>query len=272
MLKGFNFQDFISQVISSIAVMKKVLPFIKENKLWQGFFESKWISLFSIVIGILFSYYLFKDVIQLFFISSDPPQDVLQASLGADLENVKETVKREGKFALTSGGSKYLLIILLEIIIFHFAVKTLSILRNQNVKPGFTEFMNAEIRMIHVMIRNFVKGIIALVIINIILGIAGLGNYKAFMMFFVHAYFIGYAFLDNYNEQFSKSIPDSQLIIRQHVGASTAIGVIATALLYIPVIGPVLTPILGGIAATLYGHEYALEFATNEMTENEKTA
>ena len=78
-------------------------------------------------------------------------------------------------------------------------------------------------------------------------------------MFFIYSYFVGHAFLDNYNEQFNKSIKNSDSIIKQHIGASLALGIVISALLFIPLLGPLCAPILGAIAAAIYGERYKIE-------------
>ena len=240
-----------------VDVMKETLPFVRENLLWNGLFENKWVTAFVFIVSILFTYHIFKDINQLMALVNDT--EIMQAGLIAGMDNISHTISEQSKTALSTGGSKYLFIILLEVIIFSFTVKTFSILTHQKIELGFKEFVEAEKRMIIVMVRNFVKAILAQVVIYILLSILSWTHMTSFFMFFVYSYFMGYAFLDNYNEQFKKSIKSSENIIQQHVGASTAFGLAASILLYVPVIGPVLTPILGAVAATLYGHRYRID-------------
>lgn len=160
--------------------------------------------------------------------------------------------------ALTS-GTKYILIILLEIIIFYFSVKTLGILTDRPTKPTFSEFIRAEKRMIKIMFLCFLKGIGASIVVSILLGIIGLNVISPAVMFVVYGYFMGYAFIDNYNEQFDHHIKQSQEIIRQHFGAAVTIGVVVSLLIYIPLLGPLFGPIFGSVSAAIYGNRYKVQ-------------
>ena len=173
--------------------------------------------------------------------------------------SVKKNIKEASKGEAISSGTRYLLLILLEVIIFHFSVKTLSLLTNNTKYPNFKDFIAAEKRMIKLLFISFIKGLLASIFLKVILSIFGLGNLTSFMMFFVYSYFMGYAFIDNYNEQFDINIKESLLKVRQHVGAATLLGVVVTGLMYFPVIGPFFAPLFGAVAATLYSHKYQVQ-------------
>ncbi len=257
MFKKFNFEDFLPQVFSMIQVMIETPFFIKENKLWNGFFEYKWIGMLMITISVLFSWYFLDDLMGYFSWSNI--KDLAPANITTDMGEITNVVDHKSRRTLFSGGTKYLLLILLEVIIFYFCLKTLSILSKEKKNPTFKQFYKAEIRMVKIMGWNFGKGIAAQVMITFALSLIGFKELSSTAMFFVYAYFIGYAFLDNYNEQFSFKIKQSQTIIRQHLGAAFILGLVVTLLLYVPLVGPLLAPIFGGIAASIYGFRYSLE-------------
>ncbi len=261
MLKGYNFADFIVQFRNSIQVLKDTLPFIKKHQLWKGFFQYKWVLVFTIIISTIFTYLLFYDILNWFSpeILPDISPESIEAGLGIDADEVKDAIKGESRKAIFSGGSKYMLLILLEVVTFHFSVKTLSLLTHSDKSPKFVDFVNAEKRMVIVMVRNFVKGIIAQAIIILVLSILGFKNLSGFFMFFIYSYFLGYAFLDNYNEQYAKTIKNSDLIVRKHVGAATTIGLLTNLLLFVPLLGGIFAPIYGSIAASIYGEKYQIE-------------
>ncbi len=257
MFKEYKIEDIVPQVRATFEVLQDTIPFIKENNLLAGIFEHKWISLFIVIVSSCFSLLLIGDFIQYF--SSVPSDAVLQSSLALDSAEITDAVKKEGKSALFSGGTKYLFLIALEVIIFYFSVRTLSILTGKIHNPTFVEFVRAEERMIKVMLRNFIRGIIALVFIYIALSILGLTSLTSFFMFFVYSYFIGFAFFDNYNEQFNKTIKESDKLIKNHRWASTALGLMISGLMYIPIVGPLSTPLIGSIAATMYGNRFQID-------------
>lgn len=78
-------------------------------------------------------------------------------------------------------------------------------------------------------------------------------------MFFVYGFFLGFALLDNYLEQYHFSIKKSSKRIQSHFGAAIVFGIFASLGMGIPVIGPIVIPFIGAVAATLYGHEMRME-------------
>ena len=212
----------------------------------------------TVIISVLFTYFLICDI------ASFNYRTLIESLKFQSLDDeLKDHLKSEGKTQAISSGSKYLLIILLEIIIFHFSVKAVNALTGGNHKPTFKEFFAAERRMIILMFINFFKGVAAQAVISSILHVISLGFLAPIIMFFVYGYFIGYAFIDNYNEQYEKTIKESQYIVRKHLGAAVGLGVVISLLLYIPVIGPLFSPIFGGIAASIYGNRYQIQ---NDVT------
>lgn len=212
----------------------------------------------SIAISLIFTYLVYQNLTANYFGGLDTAVD-----LGMDpaLRDEVVKLKSEGQRGAVTSGTKYLIVILLEVIVFHFSVKTLSILTDRQRRPSFKEFMAAEIRMIKIMIWNFIKGVIVSAVVAFILNIFGLGFATPIIMFFVYAYFMGYAFIDNYNEQFSFTIRKSQSIIRCHLGAALTIGVIVSVMIYIPLIGPLFAPIFGAVSAAIYGERFKIENA-----------
>jgi len=239
--------------------MKEVFPFMKKNKLWRGISQHKWIALATFIISLLITYILFLNCLEYF--SIDP---VEARSLNLNLEDEigeekMDKLKAAGKATLLTGGWKNLFLILSEVIIFFFATKALATIKGIKISPTFKQFMKAQKRMILVMVRNFIKAIIISIPIHIIFGILSIHEHVGKVMFFVYAYYIGLAFLDNYSEQFEIPIDESCQRIYVHRYASTFLGVVISIFLYIPFIGPLITPLFGAIAATLYGHKNSLE-------------
>ncbi len=287
------FKDIFSSITSSyqqavdvsLAALKAP-KFINDHRLWKGFFDHKWVSLFSIAIAFLFSYLMITNVMRsseelssedLVLEESDVVEEELydlekedeeeneeeeeeddEAAEG-DEQKVKEQVKKAGRSFFFSGGMKYLLLIFLEVLIFHFSVKTYSILKGKEIKLHVNDFYKAEIRMLQVMFQSLIKTWLIKLLITIFVGIVGFKFLKAPALFFVYSYFIGHAFLDNYNEQHALSIKDSSNIIKKRLGASTALGVIASVIMLVPLIGPLTAPLFCAVIATLYGYRHKLE-------------
>ena len=289
-LRNIDLSAGMTQASVALKVLHKTPAFIKKNQLWKGFLDHKWIMIVTILIMGTLSVTLYNDVHDYFSpdqgininIDIDIPtkgfdvgiQDLEEAALISP-ENAKERLEA-GKNSLSdakdkledhhkplfSGSYKFLILIFLEILIFHFAVGTNNILKNENRILVLKEFSRAQIRMIKVMAHKWIFGLLIYVLVSIVFGIFGLSVLTNFIMFFVYAFFMGFAFLDNYLEQYHYSIKKSSKHIRTHFGAATLFGVIASAGMSIPVIGPILMPFIFAVAATIYGHEVAMERET----------
>jgi hypothetical protein len=255
MLKNLNTKDFIPHASKCIEVMLSAYGFFMENKLWKGFFKHKWIALATIGISLLFSYWMVIDVTSFFTSSVDIPVN----EVGIIADQMSDESKKANAQTAISGGSKYLLLIILEIVIFYFSVKTIEILSGKKQPISFSNFWNAEIRMIKVLIRGFVQALVVQIIISILFGIFGVPDgIKRVVMFFVYAFFVGHAFFDNYNELYKLSIKKSEITTKYHFGATLALGSVSSVMLLIPLIGPIVTPIFAALTANIYGHRYKL--------------
>ncbi|MFT6783036.1 MAG: hypothetical protein ACJA1A_002975 [Saprospiraceae bacterium] len=256
MLKNINTKDTISHASKCIGVMMSAYSFFMEHKLWKGFFRHKWIALATIGISILFSYWMICDVTTFFTAS---PIDIPINDAGIIADQMSDESKRGNAQTAISGGSKYLLLIILEIVIFYFSVKTIEILSGEEQPISISSFWKAEIRMIKVLIRGLVQAFIIQILLSILFGIIGVSNgIKGFVIFFVYAFFVGHAFFDNYNELYKLSIKKSEITTKYHFGATLALGTVASVLLLIPIIGPIVTPIFAALTANLYGYQYKL--------------
>jgi len=231
--------------------------FFMENKLWKGFFKHKWIALVTILISLLFSYWLFSDLTSYFTSSS---VDIPMNDAGIISDQMSEETKREHAQSAISGGSKYLLLILLEIVIFYFSVKTIEILSGEDQEVKISHFWKAEMRMIKVMIRGFVQALVVQIAVSIVFGVFGFPSFlKQVIMFFVYAFFVGHAFFDNYNEINNLTIKQSERITKIHFGATLTLGTVASVLLLVPILGVIVTPIFAALTANIYGYKFKLK-------------
>lgn len=262
MLKNLNFKDSFLHASNCIEVMMSAYPFFMENKLWKGFFKHKWIALATIAISVLFSYWMVCDVASYFTTSS---VDIPINDAGIITDQMSQESRQENAQDAISSGSKYLLLIILEIVIFYFSVKTIEILSGKEQPSSMAHFWKAEIRMIKVLIRGFVQALVVQILLSILFGMFGVPDViKRFVLFFVYAFFVGHAFFDNYNELHKLSIKKSEITTRYHFGSTLALGTVASVLLLIPLIGPIITPIFAALSANIYGYKYKLNEVVNE--------
>jgi len=275
----------LAQIPKAIKVLLDTPAFIKKHQLWKGFLDHSWVLIFSIVVASAFTHTLYRDVHDYFFSDEEKEMEINIATEDIDTDN-KETEKamdtipaqdeagleaekqtlvepeeimEEDHKPLFSSSLKFLLLIFLEVLIYHFAVKTNNILKKTNKRPKFKEFSAAQIRMIKVMGRKWVLGLIMYILVSIVCGITQTGYLKDAIMFLIYGYYLGFAFLDNYLEQFHFSIKDSVSCIQTHFGAATVFGIFTSIVMYVPLIGPLIVPFLCAIAATRYGHLNQME-------------
>lgn len=217
--------------------------FIKEHKIWRGFMQYGWVSKIMMIFGILISLSLVTILMHWF-----------EHVFGDGDGIIKSTATMVGEFKeMFFGGSvKYMIVALTAILIFHCSVKTINILDGRNKMPQFQDFVNAQKRMFAVVIRSFIFETIIGVILSVFLGIFGIESLKYIPMFFVHSYFIGFAFFDSYNEQYGYNLKESHDQVKNRLGSVLAIGMIAVLLLKLPLIGAIVAPILCATAATMY--------------------
>ena len=244
----FSISELSQQALKSLLYLRTAPDFIRDNKLWKGYLSIGWISKLCIFIAIVFSYKFITGIVGVF--DTTPSTDVVQQSTLSFFSRVESF----GSSLLLSGSMKYLILILLETVIFHFAAKTQEILTGENKELTINDFINAQIRMIKVAIRSWVYELILSGILMVMLKIAGLDILSTVLFFFIQCYFLGLAFIDNYNEQNDVSIKESFDIAYEHLGACLIIGAVAYTLFLIPLIGIVVTPFICAVGATTYMH------------------
>lgn len=221
--------------------------FIREHRLWEGFLRYGWVTVLLVLSGALTGLQLLSDIWEWLasvgaqVIAPDTPGDFAQQQKG---------------LAIT-GSFKYLTLILVEIIIFHSVNRAIQIQRRLPIEaPTFQQFLRAQLRMIGVSLRSWFKEIAATALISALCGLLGLGGLKIVLVFFVQAYYVGFAMLDNYNERLGLSIKESAILTRRFADVALGVGMVVYGILLLPVIGTLLGPLLGGVTATLLLHRY----------------
>jgi len=275
----------LGQIKEATSILLSTPSFILKHQLWKGFMEYKWVLIFSIVIASLFSFTLCKDVYHYFYppyeetIDIEIPTEGLDAGI-ATLETVIETSPDESKSKLKeakdkligkreeltkkhrplfSGSLKFFLLIFLVVLIYYFSVRTNNIIKQENRTLSFKNFFKAQIRMIKVMGRKWLYGLLMYILVSILCGLSNKDYLTDVIMFFVYGYYLGFAFLDNYLEQYKFSLKNSSKCIQRHFGASVVFGVFASVLMNVPLLGPLVVPVVCSIAAARYGHTVEME-------------
>lgn len=285
------------QIVRASKTLFDTPQFIFKHKLWKGFLDNSWVLLVSVIIASAFTYILYNDIHDYFIPSEQEGIEINISTEDGELDSAektkvnagendikelvidkqdlisKEALKDQDHGSLFSGSLKFLLLIFLEVLIFHFSVRTNNILKNENKLLAFKDLYRAQIRMIKVMAHKWLYGLLMYVFISIICGITGTDYLKDTLMFLIYGFYLGFAFLDNYLEQYHFNIYDSARAVQTHFGAATVFGVFTSIVMNVPFIGPLLVPFLCGIAATRYGHETKIEnFPKSKKTIKAKAA
>ena len=242
---------FPSDFIFGISKLRKAYPFIKKHELWKGMNKYPWVTSLFILIGIIVSI-KFLSICFSWWGNLNATEPMAFAS---SLAGLFGDIFSEGYQLFFLGGVKYIILILMEVVIFHFVRKTIEKLTGEAQNSTLQDFIAAEIRMIKVVIMAwFLETIIAFVV-KLLLGIFGFDFIIPFVVLGIQCYFLGYVVLDNYFEVTGKSIKDSTKEIQKYAGLSTSIGAAMYLLFFIPLIGAVLAPVIGSVASSLALHE-----------------
>jgi len=236
-----------SQILDAIYYLRISPDFIKNHRLWEGYWKVGWVARSTVILGAIICVFFFIDVSRGFQELMSPLPQYEAASLG----NVMDKVYFDG-------GIKYLILILLEMVIFYFTVRTLDVVKGTETNTTPKDFIDAQFRMIKVSIRNYIQEIILGTLISIVLGIFGMDWIKSMALIMIQFYFIGFAFMDNYYEQNDLPIRESAKYIRTHVYAAIVIGAIGYLLFMVPLLGALLGPFICAVAATLYLHHKSI--------------
>ena len=242
---------YIRQFVNTIGTFFDVPSFIRENQLWRGFVNHKLVVFALLVAGAIFSWHIIGLADKWW--SNLHVEDPLEAGLQATYL-VRDIAVGSYEF-MFAGAYKYIVLIIMEMVIFHMTLKTNSILDGSttDLSPGI--FFHAQLRMIKVSIFTFVMELIVSIILKMILSIMGLDFLKAILLFLTQCFFLGFAMVDNYNEIHNLPIRESYKHTLNFAGVAVGIGLIMYILILIPIIGPFAGPLVGAIAATLIMHE-----------------
>ena len=144
-----------------------------------------------------------------------------------------------------------MILILLEIVIFHFARKTLQAFTGEEQKANLKAFIDAQVRMFQVVIFCFVMELIISIFLKIGFSILSIKWLLPVALLIVQCFFLGFAIIDNYNEIYKMTIKQSFKFTQQYIGVALAVGVVVYMLMLLPLVGTVLAPLLGAVVSTI---------------------
>lgn len=239
---------FLNQFIDTIKGHWEATEFIIKYRPWSGFWNYGWVSSLLLSLAILSGFKFFNVFMNWFeqFKSHENTNSFVEMGL------LFESMALESYNFLFSGSIKYIMLILLEVVIFHLCRRTMEILSKEESKPTFKEFLKAQIRMIKAVFRTYILEMIFTALIKFSFNMLDAYAFlEPAFIFTVQCYFLGFLVIDNYNEQFHLSIKDSAKYTKQFAGVAIAIGLVLNVFLLIPLIGPIVGPMIAAVTVTL---------------------
>jgi hypothetical protein len=236
---------FIQQFVISLLMHRTAFEFIRTHKPWRGMDRLGWVVWVMAGAGALLSYQYFRDFYQVV-------EEVRNSQQPLSMSLASVISLEKFQWAL-DGGRKYLVLIVLELVVFYFIQKTLEIQIGRKPELTTKAFVGAEIRILKVTLLAWVLETIArFLIVNLAIGILRFDSLEKPAGFLIQCYFLGFSMIDNYHECFDLKVADSEKRTRRAAaGVAVATGLVAQVLMYIPAIGAVIATMLGAVAATL---------------------
>lgn len=230
----------------------RATAFIRHHKLWLGMKEYQWVYRFLLVVAGLAGMYLVAEYFS--YTGSHADESVINtlfASNGFLYQFGGETYE-----SMTSGALKWVILVLLEVVIYHFMRQSLRIVANKDVENAhtFKPFFEAQKRMLQVSVMAYILEII-------LIGVVGKLFFYMFTSFaflqplfdlLVQSILIGFAIVDNYNEQYGLTIRQSLRYARiKCMGILIGVGFPLFLILKIPFLGAMLGPILCSVVVAI---------------------
>ena len=247
-------RPFVQQVKLTFEKHQRALPFINRHKLWNGFDRYGWLAKIMLFIAILMGLY-FLNILVNWWQSLEPGSGQIM-SVANNAGQLFDHLFNEGFRPLYMGGMKYIVLILAEVLVFHFSRRTLEILTGKPGQSEFEEFYIAQKRMIKVAIFSFFVEIGVKLVLGLFFNFYGFLEFtRPVLILLVQCFLLGFAVVDNYNEQFGLKIKESFRYTLNYSGIALLTGSILYLLLLIPLAGAIAGPIIAAVAATLAMHE-----------------
>jgi hypothetical protein len=244
--------NFVAQFLLTLRTHQRAVLFVKEHRLWVGFWNYGWVSRFLIFVAIIIGLKFFGIFAK--WIGEASHTD--SAHMMSVASGMFSDMYNQGFKEIFTGNMHFIMLILLEVLIFHIIRRTLEVLFGALPEPTLKDFIRAQMRMFVVSIIAIVLGKIAASLIGIPLNMIGIERFsEPVVEKIIEFYFLGFVVVDNYNEQFHLKIKESLKYTLRYSGVALAVGTVLYVLMVIPIIGPIIGPIVASVTATLVMYE-----------------
>ena len=256
----------IHEFFYTLLTFPRAWRFMVNHRLWVGLRQYGWVSRMLAAVGVLLGLVMIGEVVDWLNNHADQPL----SAMAFGQESLLWRWMEEAYDSLSEGALNWVVLVLLEVVIYHFMRQTLRAILQKDVEEAhkFKPFLNAQIRMIKV---SFMALVLQEILINV--GDSLLPQWlEGLFSVAVQSTILGYAIADNYNEQFELTIQQSLRHLRNnYLGICMGLGLPLFLLLKVPGIGTVLGPLVTSVAAAIVLREKSdLHIVGYRMSEKEK--
>ncbi|MCP9235664.1 hypothetical protein [Lewinella sp. JB7] len=260
-----RFRYGVHEFFYTLLSFPRAWRFMRNHRLWEGLRDYGWVARGLVIVGVLLGLTMISEVLDWLQNHSDEP--LYAMAIGADSLVYRLAVK--GYESLSEGALNWVVLVLLEVVIYHFMRRSLQVVVNRDVAEAhtFKPFLQAQKRMIKVSIMALVA---QETLVN--LGDSLLpATLEWWFAIGVQSLILGYAIADNYNEQFDLTIQQSlRHLWRNYIGICLGLGLPLFLILKVPVVGTILGPLVTSVAAAIVLREKSdLHLVGYRMSEEE---
>jgi hypothetical protein len=250
--KDIDYKEEAEQFRYTVVSFPAAVRFILRERVWEGFWTYGWFSRILTFVAIMVGLNMIGDALEFF---EGFKENAIALSFSGVTSFAQNLYDNSIGF-LTDSGSRFLMLVLLEVIIFHASRQTLRLIAGRDSKAAFGDFLNAQIRMLIVSGFAWLMTLLVAIPVKIFFGIFEFLDFlKPGFLFVIEAFFLGFSVVDNYQEQYGLSINESFKKAKENLGINLAIGIVVRLLFWVPVLGPVVAPLIAAVAATIVMHE-----------------
>ncbi|MBK8699338.1 MAG: hypothetical protein IPN29_07230 [Saprospiraceae bacterium] len=165
------------------------------------------------------------------------------------LAATEDHVDKEGIF---SRGFKYMVLILLNMLIFHFCGRTIGVMGGVEKPISFKSYLKSQVRLLQVGILSWGGEIVFGIGASILCGIFFNEGVESILKKIIEMFFLGYFFFDGYYDYKGYKIKEAWKGIIEHAAPVIITGAVTLLLLMLPYVGYFLSAYFCSVAATLY--------------------
>lgn len=256
----------VHQIVYTLLAFPRAWRFMWHHRLWEGLRNYGWVAKGLVIIAVAVGIYMIAEVVDFL---NNHNNDAVQA-LFMSSDSLFITFFEDLYDSLSDGAMKWVILVLLEVVIYHFMRRSLAIILNKQVENAhtFKPFLEAQKRMI-------VVSFFALVFEGLVLNVGETflpGFINVLFSILVSSAFLGFVIADNYNEQFGLTIEQSRRHVwRRYIGISIGLGLPLFFMLKVPLIGAVIGPLVTSVTAAIVLRELSdLHLVGYQMNEKER--